>query len=235
MTPITATRTLSIAAAVLTAMIMSSFMEPVAAANRDVDALTALRKGLRDPDGALTNWDPSLVHDPCTWFHVTCDGANRVTRLDLAKHRLSGPLAPELGQLDQLQYLEIYGNNIQGQIPSELGGLTNLISLDLQDNSISGPIPAALGNIKSLKFLRVNHNRLTGPIPRELAGLPNLRVADFSSNNLCGTIPASGALKSIPPSRCVELRLPPIHGFDHDVHFAGNPRLHQGGSYVPNC
>ncbi|PUZ65456.1 hypothetical protein GQ55_3G224300 [Panicum hallii var. hallii] len=217
MARIAATRTLSIAAAVLVALVAASSLKP-AAANNDVDALTALRKGLSDPDGALTSWDPRLATDPCEWFHVTCDGANRVTRLDLAKHRLSGTLAPELGQLDQLQYMEIYGNNIQGQIPSELGGLTILVSLDLQDNSISGPIPATLGNIKSLKFLRVSHNRLTGPIPRELAGLPNLRVADFSSNNLCGAIPATGALKNIPPNS-----------------FANNPRLHQGGAYVPSC
>ncbi|KAL5667692.1 hypothetical protein ACJX0J_019913, partial [Zea mays] len=96
--------------------------------------------------GALTDWDPNLV-DPCTWFHVVCDGDNRVIRL------------------------EIFGNNISGPIPSEFGSLANLISLDLSSNSISGAIPAALGNAK-----RLDHNLLTGLIPRELAGLPNLGI-----------------------------------------------------------
>jgi hypothetical protein len=51
-----------------------------AAASKDVDALTALRGGLKDPDGALQSWDPALVN-PCTWMYVTCDGDDRVTRL----------------------------------------------------------------------------------------------------------------------------------------------------------
>ncbi|PUZ65457.1 hypothetical protein GQ55_3G224400 [Panicum hallii var. hallii] len=170
-----ATRTASLAAAVLiVAMVAAASLEP-AAANKDADALTALRSGLKDPDGALASWDPSLVN-PCTWFHVTCDGSNRVIRLDLGKQKLSGPLAPELGQLDQLQFMEIYENNIEGRIPSELGGLASLVGLDLHGNRISGPIPLALGNIQSLKLL------------------------DLSSNDLCGTIPTSGAFKDIPAS-----------------------------------
>ncbi|RLM98313.1 somatic embryogenesis receptor kinase 2-like [Panicum miliaceum] len=216
---VAATRTASLAAAVLiVAMVAAASLEP-AAANKDADALTALRSGLKDPDGALASWDPSLVN-PCTWFHVTCDGSNRVIRLDLGKQKLSGPLAPELGQLDQLQFMygplnhlmafffllpmgipsvsrecwEIYENNIEGRIPSELGGLAHLVGLDLHGNRISGPIPLALGNIQSLKLL------------------------DLSSNGLCGTIPTSGAFKDIPASS-----------------FANNPRLHQGGNYEPNC
>ncbi|OEL28445.1 Somatic embryogenesis receptor kinase 1 [Dichanthelium oligosanthes] len=163
-----ATAPLSIAAAVLTAILVSSSLEP-AAADKDADALTALRRGLHDPDGALASWDPTLVN-ACTWFYVTCDGNNRVTRLDLGRLKLSGPLAPQLGLLERLQYLEIYGNNIQGRIPSELGGLRNLVGLDLHGNRISGPIPLALGNLK-----------------------------DLSSNSLCGTIPTTGAFKNIPP------------------------------------
>ena len=78
---VAATRTTApIAAAVLIVAMVAASLEP-AAANKDVDALTALRKGLSDPDGVLTSWDPRLATDPCEWFHVTCDGANRVTRL----------------------------------------------------------------------------------------------------------------------------------------------------------
>lgn len=44
------------------------------------DALYALRRAVKDPNGVLGSWDPTLV-DPCTWFHVTCDSDNRVTRL----------------------------------------------------------------------------------------------------------------------------------------------------------
>ena len=52
----------------------------LAGANSEGDALSALRRSLRDPGGVLQSWDPTLVN-PCTWFHVTCDRDNRVTRL----------------------------------------------------------------------------------------------------------------------------------------------------------
>ncbi|KAF8719419.1 hypothetical protein HU200_024132 [Digitaria exilis] len=88
-------------------MVAAASLEPAAAGvarNTDMDALTALRNGLQDPDGALKSWDTTLVN-PCTWFYITCDGDNRVIRLDLQKKNLSGTLAPELGQMDRLQYL----------------------------------------------------------------------------------------------------------------------------------
>ncbi|KAK6127138.1 hypothetical protein DH2020_039117 [Rehmannia glutinosa] len=140
--------------------------------NSDGDALSALRRSLSDPDKVLLSWDPNLVN-PCTWFHVTCNQDNRVTRLDLGNSNLSGHLVPELGKLEHLQYLELYKNNIQGAIPTELGNLKSLISLDLYNN-ISGKIPPSLGNLKSLVFF------------------------DVSNNNLCGTIPTTGSFEHIP-------------------------------------
>jgi hypothetical protein len=50
------------------------------ASNEEGDALYALRQRLKDPNGVLESWDPTLVN-PCTWFHVTCDQAGRVVRL----------------------------------------------------------------------------------------------------------------------------------------------------------
>lgn len=48
--------------------------------NSEGDALYALRRSLSDPDNVLQSWDPNLVC-PCTWFHVTCNQDNQVTRL----------------------------------------------------------------------------------------------------------------------------------------------------------
>ncbi|KAJ8569596.1 hypothetical protein K7X08_006173 [Anisodus acutangulus] len=73
-------------------------------ANLEGDALYAFRRAVNDQDNVLQSWDPTLV-DPCTWFHVTCDSQNRVTRLDLGNAKLSGNLVPELGKLERLQYL----------------------------------------------------------------------------------------------------------------------------------
>ncbi|XP_057949692.1 leucine-rich repeat protein 1-like [Malania oleifera] len=161
-------------------------------ANLEGDALYALRRAVKDPGNVLQSWDPTLV-DPCTWFHVTCDRDNRVTRLDLGNAKLSGRLVPHLGKLERLQYLELYMNDLVGPIPEELGGLKSLISLDLYQNNLSGPIPSSLSSLSHLKFLRLNKNRLTGRIPRELTKLENLKMLDVSNNDLCGTIPTSGS------------------------------------------
>ncbi|CAL5344653.1 unnamed protein product [Camellia sinensis] len=121
----------------LCAIVISVFTVPLEVfGNSEGDALYTLRRKLSDPDNVLQSWDPNLVN-PCTWFHITCNQDNRVTRVDLGNSNLSGHLVPELGKLEHLQYLELYKNNIQGTIPVELGNLRSLISLDLYNNNIS--------------------------------------------------------------------------------------------------
>ncbi|XP_050231188.1 leucine-rich repeat protein 1-like [Mercurialis annua] len=161
---------------------------PAGYGNGEGDALTALRSSLSDPNNVLASWDPTLV-DPCTWFHVTCNDQNQVTRLDLGRENLSGHLVSELKTLQNLEYMAMYGNKINGNIPAELGELKSLKSLDLFENNISGTIPPSLGKMNSLSFLRLNNNRLTGTIPSELANMSNLRILDLSNNDLCGTVP----------------------------------------------
>ncbi|KAH7387600.1 hypothetical protein KP509_16G031900 [Ceratopteris richardii] len=178
--------------------------------------------GLKDPANVLQSWDPTLVN-PCTWFHVTCNEKQAVTRIDLGNSHLAGPLIPELGTLKHLQFLELYGNNLSGRIPPELGNLENLISLDLYNNQFSGSIPGSLGDLKSLRFLRLNNNRLTGRIPRSLTGISKLKVIDISSNDLCGTIPMSGSFEHIP-----------VKSFENNSRLNG-PELLGSVSYTLGC
>eukprot|EP00253_Pinus_taeda_P022037 PITA_22037 len=155
---------------------------PVSSAT-EVDALLAFKGGLSDPDNSLQSWDANT--DIQYWFHVTCNGDNRVTRLDLGSLNLAGPLAPELGNLAKLQYLLVYENRITGKIPEELGNLSNLLYLDLHTNQLSGGIPNSLGKLKSLQVLNVSKNpKLSGQIPKAVVSLPNLRSLEYSGTNL---------------------------------------------------
>ncbi|XP_047312643.1 leucine-rich repeat protein 1-like [Impatiens glandulifera] len=162
----------------------------------DMNALDAFHQGVSDPQNAMKNWDTSL-YDPCTWFHITCDNDNRVIRIEIFRYGLSGHLAPQLGNLDRLEYLNLDENNLDGPIPQELGNMANLKSLSLNGNRFSGRIPPSLGKLQLLFFLYLNNNKLTGPIPGELGDIPTLRVVDVSSNNLCGPVPRGGSLSSI--------------------------------------
>ncbi|WCJ40096.1 BRI1-associated receptor kinase [Euphorbia peplus] len=168
------------------------------AGNAEGDALNALKTNLLDPNNVLQSWDPTLVN-PCTWFHVTCNSDNSVTRVDLGNANLSGQLVPQLGGLPNLQYLELYSNNISGRIPEELGNLTNLVSLDLYLNNLTGGIPPTLGNLKRLRFLRLNNNTLSGTIPMSLTTISSLQVLDLSNNVLTGNIPVNGSFSLFTP------------------------------------
>ncbi|KAJ6696790.1 hypothetical protein OIU85_003169 [Salix viminalis] len=166
--------------------------------NMEGDALHSLRSNLNDPNNVLQSWDPTLVN-PCTWFHVTCNNDNSVIRVDLGNAALSGQLVPQLGQLKNLQYLELYSNNISGPIPGDLGNLTNLVSLDLYLNSFTGPIPDTLGKLSKLRFLRLNNNSLVGPIPMSLTNISALQVLDLSNNHLSGVVPDNGSFSLFTP------------------------------------
>ncbi|KAJ0971208.1 hypothetical protein J5N97_019167 [Dioscorea zingiberensis] len=171
-------------------LLLALALATVVDCNLEGDILHAQKLAWEDPNNVLKSWDPTLVN-PCTWYHVTCNKDNSVIRLDLGEAGLSGPILPLLGNLTNLQYLELYGNNMNGTVPEELGQLTNLISMELQQNVLTGPIPSSIGNIQSLKFLRLNANMLTGEIPIEVLSLirsGNLSVMNISDNYLEGTI-----------------------------------------------
>ena len=115
------------------------------------------------------------------WSGVTANEQGRVERLDLAPHRLAGPIPPELGQLNSLISLYLFFNESSGPIPPELGLLTNLVRLGLigtEQGGLSGPIPPEFGQLINLQDLSLNNNRLSGPIPVELGNLT--RLAELS-------------------------------------------------------
>ncbi|KAL3514213.1 hypothetical protein ACH5RR_026930 [Cinchona calisaya] len=167
-------------------------------ANMEGDALNALKNSLIDPNNVLQSWDPTLVN-PCSWFHVTCNNDNSVVRVDLGNAALTGKLPTQLGWLKNLQYLELYSNNIFGSIPRELGNLTNLVSLDLYLNNFSGAIPDTLGTLSNLRFLRLNNNNLSGSIPLSLTSISSLQLLDLSNNRLSGAVPDNGSFSLFTP------------------------------------
>ena len=62
--------------------------------------------------------------------------------LRLQENNLSGEIPPELGNLSNLQGIEISGNNLNGGIPDEIGNLPNLRLFFVSSNpEISGCVP----------------------------------------------------------------------------------------------
>ena len=110
---------------------------------------------------------------------------------------LTGPIPSELGDLRNLERLELVGR-LSGRIPPELGNLTKLTFLDLQNNAdtdvqadgqLTGEIPSELGNLTNLTYLSLRGHRLTGEIPAELGNLTKLTYLALNRNRLTGGIP----------------------------------------------
>ena len=120
-------------------------------------------------------------------------------RLDLCNGtQLSGSVPAWLGNLAQLRRLSLDGNELTGRIPSALGSLGNLESLSLSGNELTGSIPGELGSLAGLESLSLGGNELTGRIPSALGSLANLQQLDLSRNDLTGAIPAAlGGLENL--------------------------------------
>ncbi|MDR6803580.1 Leucine-rich repeat (LRR) protein [Dyadobacter sp. BE34] len=133
----------------------------------------------------ITGWNiPGVPGDsPCGWPGVTCEGG-RVTRLDLSQNQVFGPIAPEIGNLTELKYLNLEGgggemNPWTGELPLTLGNLTKLEYLNLSHNRISITNMGVIGNLTGLKQLAVTP---LGEIPSQWASLVNLEVLFLGSN-----------------------------------------------------
>ena len=138
-----------------------------------------------------TNW---LTTSPVSsWFGVKVQSGRVISiRLGLdVGNNLVGSIPSSIGNLTNLDTLELFSNQLSGNIPSTLGNLLNLIYLNLSLNQLSGNIPSSLGNLTNLTSLGLGQNQLSGSIPSELGNLTNLTTLDLIENQLSGNLPPS--------------------------------------------
>ena len=155
----------------------------------DRDVLIALYNAT---DGS--NWsraDNWLSDAPLdSWYGVSTNTeGTMVDTLVLRENGLRGPIPPALGQLQNLEWLDLHDNELTGSVPPALGQLHSLDRLELEGNQLTGPIPAALGQLRNLKLLNLEGNQLTGSVPSALDQLQNLKSLNLRFNQLSGPIP----------------------------------------------
>ncbi|MCO5243126.1 MAG: hypothetical protein M9927_04770, partial [Anaerolineae bacterium] len=119
-----------------------------------------------------------------------------VTGLNLANKQLSLPLPATIGDLRNLQTLDLQFNRIPDPLPASLGNLNNLRVLNLRQNALHGPLPTSLANLRNLHALELEANALSGPLPAQIRSMTRLQRLFLSSNDLSGPLP--GWLADLP-------------------------------------
>eukprot|EP00250_Pteridium_aquilinum_P009020 c18385_g4_i1 orf=2-2764(-) len=135
----------------------------------------------------LGSWNKSV--SCCAWPGITCDDSSpaRVVNISLHRKELHGSIPPVLGNLTNLQALNLSYNSLTGPIPKELASLPHLQLLDLSNNNLSGEL-SVLANLKTLQEVNVTSNGFMGNLP-SFANLSLLLRFCASNNSLTGIVP----------------------------------------------
>jgi Leucine-rich repeat (LRR) protein len=120
-----------------------------------------------------------------------CYNIEETTFLQLSWNGLTGEIPPEIGNLINLDGIDLHSNQFAGEIPSTIGNLTNLTYLNFSNNELTGSIPPEIWDMINLTYLSLSSNQLTGSIPPEIGNLTNLTYLRLNDNLLTGEIPES--------------------------------------------
>ncbi|GKV51596.1 hypothetical protein SLEP1_g58232 [Rubroshorea leprosula] len=123
---------------------------------------------------------------------------SKLILVTLTLNNFSGVIPLNFGSLSNLQFLELFGNQLEAPENEGLGFLTsftncsNLQELDLGHNNFKGELPNSIANFSTnLKILWMDRNRISGKIPKEIGNLVGLTTLDISMNYITGEIPSS--------------------------------------------
>ncbi|XP_022157328.1 probable LRR receptor-like serine/threonine-protein kinase IRK [Momordica charantia] len=110
--------------------------------------------------------------------------------IDFSDNILSGGLPESMQMLSSCTYLNLRRNSFTGEVPRWIGELKNLETLDLSANNFSGQVPSSIGNLQLLKKFNVSTNYLSGNLPESMENCVNLLSIDASHNHLSGNLPS---------------------------------------------
>ncbi|KAI9116287.1 hypothetical protein K1719_012454 [Acacia pycnantha] len=111
--------------------------------------------------------------------------------LDMSSASLRGCFPASIGEMRQLNELDLSDNNLSGYLPQEFGhGHNELRFLKLSNNNLSGPCLPPRSNFTYLLFMDLNNNTFKGKFPSGITNSTQLRMLDVSANQLFGEIPS---------------------------------------------
>ncbi|PNY15421.1 receptor-like protein kinase, partial [Trifolium pratense] len=107
--------------------------------------------------------------------------------VDFSFNFFSGSIPHSWKNLKDLQYVNLWSNNLSGEALVHLSNLKKLKILNLGENGFSGTIPIKMSQHLEVVILR--GNQFEGDIPLQIFNLSDMFHLDLAHNNLSGSIP----------------------------------------------
>ncbi|KAF7849283.1 hypothetical protein BT93_L1015 [Corymbia citriodora subsp. variegata] len=165
-----------------------------------------------------------------TFSRTLFDNNQQLSFLDVSNNLLEGQILKNFSSLYKLRVLRLAKNNFDGDVWSVFHGPLESAQSDLRicyfdGNNFSGPLPNQWESFKNLEYLSLSENSISGPIPVTLGELSSLRELYLDSNKLSGKIPGSiGQLSSL---KILDIWNNSFDGVVSELHFANLTSLTQ--------
>ncbi|XP_028777277.1 receptor like protein 21-like [Neltuma alba] len=125
-------------------------------------------------------------------FPASIGEMRQLNDLDLSDNNLSGYLPQEFGQgNNELRFLKLSNNHLSGPCLPIGSNFTSLLLLDLNNNNFKGKLEGAVMNSTELRMLDISANQLSGELPSWIGNLQHLSYLILSKNSLTGSLPES--------------------------------------------
>lgn len=173
--------------------------------------------------------------------------ASNLIELELSYNFFSGIVPSNLGNLRQLEFLNLGGNQLTNEPgQQELGFLNSLVDgrmlqfLILANNPLNGVLPDSVSNLSStIEMFNIENGQINGQIPRGIGNMSNMLSLVLSDNQLTGTIPPEiGELKQLQRLYLSKNRLQgSIPEEICDLVYLGGAFLHENelSGSIPSC
>ncbi|KAA8535529.1 hypothetical protein F0562_030532 [Nyssa sinensis] len=132
--------------------------------------------------------------------------ASKLIELELSYNFFTGSVPTNLGNLWQLQCLNLASNQLTNELRNlELEFINSLVECQMLqfiivgNNPLNGILPDSVGNLSSsLEMFNIENGQINGHIPRGIGHLSSIISLFLNGNNLSGSIPSEvGKIKQL--------------------------------------
>lgn len=149
------------------------------------------------------NCENLICDDSSVGLWGWCFNIDSTTGLNAQYSNLSGNIPPEIGELVNLETLNLSNNNLGGEIPSEIFILENLSNLNLNNNLLNGEIPLDFWSSSTITSANLSYNELSGQIPIDLCTtFSNPENIILKGNQFCLEYPSCLNENNMFPQNC---------------------------------